>query len=76
MGREAAITSPMLERVREPQLDERLTRDTDAFRFLVDRAQQIRGKVDVHALHSSAVIHFASSFDVSCLLVLAPVGPR
>ena len=52
--RDIAVASAVLERVCEPQLDERLTRDADAPRFLIDGAQQIRGKVDVHALHFTA----------------------
>jgi hypothetical protein len=42
------------QRVGYPQLDESLTRDTDASGFLIDRAQQVDGEVDVDALDLAA----------------------
>jgi hypothetical protein len=42
--------SKIREGVGKAQLDERLSRDADASRFAIDRAQQIDGEVDIHAL--------------------------
>ena len=39
------------QRVGEAKLDERLTRDADAFGFLIDSLQQINREVHVHALN-------------------------
>ena len=41
----------MDERIRQPQLDEGLTRDADASGFSIDRAQQVDGEVDVDTLN-------------------------
>jgi hypothetical protein len=42
------------ERIRQPQLDEGLTRDADASGFAIDRTQQVDGEVDVDALDLAA----------------------
>ena len=42
------------EGVRQPQLDEGLTRDADASGFSIDRAQQVDGEVDVDTLDFAA----------------------
>ena len=43
--------SMTFQRVGEAKLDERLTRDADAFGFLIDGLQQVDGEIHVHALN-------------------------
>jgi hypothetical protein len=40
--------------IREAEFDERLTRDADALRLLIDGLEQIDGEVDIHTLDLAA----------------------
>src|SRR6266567_2864325 len=48
------LALPRIERIGEPQLDERLSADTNALGLAVDGTEQIDGKVNVHPLDLTA----------------------
>ena len=48
------LTSAIVERIREPELDECLTRDADGLGFLIDGLQQVDREIHVYALHFTA----------------------